>query len=95
MKYIFFSIFGIMYTSKIEDFFKLPIHYISDKSQLNDNIITDLELCETMDPSGISIYENTFSPKTKPGKEINETNSQTLYNKYIFFERYAIIIEKI
>jgi len=95
MKYIFFSIFGIMYTSKIEDFFKLPIHYISDKSQLNDNIITDLELCETMDPSGISIYENTFSPKTKPGKEIMKqiakhytTNTSFLKDTQLLLKKY-------
>jgi len=59
-----------MYTLKIEDHFKLPIHYISSKAKLNDNVIADLELVETIDASGVSLYQDTFSPITDPGKTI-------------------------
>jgi putative IMPACT (imprinted ancient) family translation regulator len=59
-----------MYTLKIEDHFKLPIHYVSSKSQLKDNVIADLELVETIDPSGVPLYQSTFAPTTEPGKTI-------------------------
>ena len=56
--------------SKIEDHFKLPIFYTQNKNELKDNIITDLELVDTMDASGISMYQYAFQPKTEPGKTI-------------------------
>ena len=59
-----------MYTLKIEDHFKLPIHYVSSKAQLKDNVIADLELVETIDPSGVPLYQSTFAPTTEPGKTI-------------------------
>ena len=49
-----------MYTLKIEDHFKLPIHYVGTKARLNDNVIADLELIETIDASGVPLYQNTF-----------------------------------
>ena len=59
-----------MYTLKIEDHFKLPIHYVSSKAPLKDNVIADLELVETIDPSGVPLYQSTFAPTTEPGKTI-------------------------
>ena len=59
-----------MYTLKIEDHFKLPIHYVSSKALLKDNVIADLELVETIDPSGVPLYQSTFAPTTEPGKTI-------------------------
>jgi hypothetical protein len=55
---------------KINDIFKLPISYNKDKMVLNSNIITDLELTETIDPSGTSIYHYTFQPTSKFGNEV-------------------------
>ena len=55
---------------KINDIFKLPISYNKDKMELNQNIITDLELTETIDPSGTSIYQYTFQPSTQFGMEV-------------------------
>ena len=59
-----------MYTLKIEDHFKLPIHYVNSKSQLKDNVIADLELVDTIDPSGVPLYQSTFAPTSEPGKTI-------------------------
>jgi hypothetical protein len=59
-----------MYTLKIEDHFKLPIHYVNSKALLKDNVIADLELVDTIDPSGVPLYQSTFSPTTDPGKTI-------------------------
>ena len=42
--------------NKINDFFKIPIHYNKEKVELKKNIINDLELVETVDPSCNSIY---------------------------------------
>jgi len=46
---------------KINDFFKIPIHYNKEKIELKKNIITDLELVETVDPSCSPIYSFCFN----------------------------------
>lgn len=61
--------------SKIElinQYFKLPISYNDKKMELNKNIITDLELIKTIDPSSTPLYHYAFQPKTCFGKKINE-----------------------
>lgn len=57
---------------KINDHFKVPISYNNEKIKLNENIIADLELLETIDPSGTSMYEYAFQPKTNFGKKVIE-----------------------
>lgn len=69
---------------KINHFFHLPISYNKDKMELNKNIITDLELVETCDPSGISILHNTFQPKNCFGKKILN-NFSTYYTTDTYF----------
>lgn len=50
---------------KINDHFKLPIFYNEQRMELNKNITTDLELVETVDPSGCNpLYHYAFQPKT-------------------------------
>jgi len=64
-----------MYVSKLEqinEFFDLPISYISRKNELRKNIIDDLELVETVDPSGCSMYEVAFQPTSCFGKKVLE-----------------------
>ena len=41
----------------INEHFKLPIYYNDKKKKLDNNIIQDLELVETVDPSGTEIYQ--------------------------------------
>jgi DNA mismatch repair ATPase MutS len=80
---------------KINEHFKVPILYNKEKQKLNENIITDLELIETVDPSGTSMYQYAFQPKTNFGKKVIEQmplyyttdvkhlkDTQTLIKKY-------------
>ena len=48
----------------INDIFKIPIYYTNIK-KLNDNIINDLELVESIDKEETPIYENIFKPSNK------------------------------
>lgn len=57
---------------KINEHFHLPISYNSKKTELRKNIIDDLELVETVDPSGSSIYSLAFQPSTCFGKKVLE-----------------------
>jgi hypothetical protein len=64
-----------MYVSKLEqinEYFDLPISYVQGKKELKQNIIDDLELVETVDPSGSSIYDIAFQPSTCFGKKVLE-----------------------
>ena len=45
-----------------ETSFKMPIEYLEDKQELNENILNDLELVESKDPSGNSMYAHIFKP---------------------------------
>jgi len=48
--------------------FKLPIEYLKNKSKIADNIITDLELVNTVNENETSMYEHLLNPKTNIGK---------------------------
>ena len=58
--------------NEINDFFKLPIFYNSDKVRLKENIISDLELIETVDASNNSIYKYFLN--------LNESTNNKIYN---------------
>ena len=56
---------SISNVEKINTYFKLPIFYNEKKEELNKNIVTDLELIKTIDPSSCSpLYHYAFQPKT-------------------------------
>ena len=61
---------NIEYKIEFNEHFKLPIYYNEQKNLLKENIITDLELVESIDSSSNSIYSylfddlNTFSKKS-------------------------------
>ena len=57
-----------MAVEQIPKYFLLPIDYLSEKSDLKKTISQDLELTETIDPSGTAIYEFAFRPQTSLGK---------------------------
>lgn len=80
---------------KINNHFKLPIFYNDKKVELNQQIIKDLELSETIDPSNNPILSFSFQSKTKMGEKVIEQisnyyttdvdflkESQTLLKKY-------------
>ena len=48
--------------------FKLPITYNQDVKNLNQNIITDLELVKTIEPEEQPILTNVFNPTTTLGR---------------------------
>ena len=48
--------------------FKLPISYVADKQEINKNILNDLELIESKDPLGNSLYSTILNPKSTFGK---------------------------
>ena len=50
--------------NNINDIFKLPIFYVDKKTELKENIITDLELIKSIDTdaSSVPILYNTFQP---------------------------------
>lgn len=56
--------------SESESSFELPIYYSTNKSKLSENIITDLELVHTVDPSLSSMYSIVLQPSTTFGKDI-------------------------
>jgi hypothetical protein len=48
--------------------FRLPISYVADKREINQNILNDLELNESKDPLGNSLYSTILKPKSTFGK---------------------------
>jgi hypothetical protein len=57
---------------KINDHFHVPISFNEHKVSINETIILDLELVDTIDPSGTPIYHYAFNPKTSLGKKVVE-----------------------
>ena len=55
---------------EIKNVFKLPIHYLKDKSTLETNIHSDLELTELKDNSNNCLYDNVFEPKNQLSKTL-------------------------
>jgi hypothetical protein len=58
--------------NKINDHFKVPIYYNTDKIELKSNIITDLELINTVDGSCNPIYSFCFNNDNDVSKTITE-----------------------
>lgn len=62
-------------TSKIDDinkYFKIPIYFNKNKIEVNENIIKDLELIETIDSSCNPIYTFCFDNDNDVSKKLNE-----------------------
>ena len=80
---------------KVNEYFQIPICFNENKMELNKNVIDDLELIKTIDPSCNSIYSFAFQPTTSLGKKVLEQfpqyyttdieflkDTQTLLKKY-------------
>jgi hypothetical protein len=61
---------------KINDFFKMPIFYNNEKVELKQNIITDLELTNTIDASCNPIYSFYFNNDNNISGKITEQMSK-------------------
>ena len=69
---------------KINDYFKMPIYFNNDKVELKKNIITDLELINTVDASCNPIYSFCFNSDNIVSNKITEQIS-TYYTTDINF----------
>lgn len=58
--------------NEINDHFNIPIYYNDNKVELNKNIINDLELTETVDPSCSPIYNFCFDNDNDVSKKLNQ-----------------------
>jgi hypothetical protein len=81
--------------NEINDFFKLPICYNKNKVELSENIINDLELVETVDPSCNPIYKFCFDNDNDVSKKLNEqivkyytTDTNFLKDNQILLQQY-------
>ena len=71
---------------KINDYFKMPIYYNKSKVELKKNIITDLELIETADPSCNSIYSFCFNNDNNVSTKLTEQISKYYTTDTIFLQ---------
>jgi hypothetical protein len=70
---------------KINEYFHLPISFDKKSIELNPTIINDLELKETVDPSGTPLYNFAFQPNTIFGEKVTKELSKlyTTNKKYL------------
>ena len=61
---------------EFNEHFKLPIYYNNSKVKLKDNIINDLELVKTVDPSGTPMYNFLFNNDNEFSKKLNEQTTK-------------------
>jgi ABC-type multidrug transport system fused ATPase/permease subunit len=76
--------------------FKFPITYLENKHEINENIINDLELVESKDPEGKSMYSHIFKPDSIFSKKfLNEwskyytTDVTFLKDSQVFYKSYV------
>jgi hypothetical protein len=76
--------------------FKFPISYLENKQEINENIINDLELVESKDPEGQSMYSHIFKPDSIFSKKfLNEwskyytTDVLFLKDSQLFYKSYS------
>lgn len=68
----------------INDHFKLPIFYNKDKIVLKEEIVNDLELVKTIDPSCNPIYSHAFEPESEFAEQVIQ-QMQTYYTTDTIF----------
>ena len=73
--------------------FKLPIYYNNSKVKLKDNIIKDLELVKTVDPSGTPMYNFLFNNDNDFSKKLNEQTTQYYTTDTIFLKDSQTLIK--
>jgi hypothetical protein len=57
-------------SENINNIFKIPICYNEKVQKLNENIVTDLELVESIDKEESPIYDNVFKPSNKSSSQV-------------------------
>ena len=72
--------------NNLNEHFKMPIYYNKNKSELKKNIVSDLELVATVDPSCNSIYSFCFNNTNDVSIAINNQIAQYYTNDTIFLK---------
>lgn len=72
--------------NNLNEHFKMPIYYNKNKTELKKNIISDLELVATVDPSCNSIYSFCFNNTNNVSIAINNQIAQYYTNDTIFLK---------
>lgn len=71
---------------KINEHFNIPIFYNKDKVELKENISTDLELVQPIDPSGTPIYSFYFNNQNEISTKVTEQVVKYYTTDTIFLE---------
>jgi hypothetical protein len=79
---------------EINDFFKMPIYYNANKVELKKNIVEDLELVTTVDPSCNPIYEFCFNNDNDISKKLIEQMSKYYTNDTNFLKDSQILLKQ-
>lgn len=79
---------------KINDHFTIPIFYNKNKVELKENISTDLELVQPIDPSSNSIYSFYFNTHNNVSKKVNDQIVKYYTTDTIFLEDNQKLLKK-
>ena len=80
--------------SKINDTFKLPIHYNKEKQTIKQNIISDLELIDTIDASTNPIYFYYFNSNNDISKKIIEQITENYTTDTVYLKETQKLIQE-
>jgi hypothetical protein len=80
--------------NEINNYFKLPIYYNKDKTELKKNIVSDLELVSTVDPSCNPIYTYCFNNDNDISKIlINQVSKYYTTDKQFLIDNQTLLKE--
>jgi hypothetical protein len=80
--------------NKINNHFKMPIYYNDEKIEINKNIITDLELINTVDESCNPIYSFCFNNDNDVSIKLNEQITKYYTTDVNFLKDSQILLQK-
>ena len=80
--------------NEINNYFKIPIYYNDNKVEINQNIISDLELVKTIDSSSNPIYTYFFDNNNDVSTKINEQISQYYTTDTNFLKDNQILLKE-
>ena len=63
----------------IEKYFQLPIYYLNNKYDIDNNIKDDLELTQCKDVSNVSLYESVFKFSNCYGEKNDSAMGKKFY----------------
>jgi hypothetical protein len=81
--------------SNINNTFKLPICYNEKVQKLNENIITDLELVQSIDKEESPIYDNVFKPSNKASSQVIKQIAQHYTTDVDYLKQTQVLTKEI